>query len=91
MEIMTETRDGFRIAEEDLRLRGPGEFFGTRQSGLPEFMIADISNDMEILIETRDAAFALIEKDPELARPEHGNLKLAIAQEHTGYELASVS
>ena len=91
MEIMTETRDGFRIAEEDLKLRGPGEFYGTKQSGLPEFMIADISRDMDILMETRDAAFALIEKDPELARPEHINLKLALAKENTGYELASVS
>ncbi len=91
MEIMTETRDGFRIAEEDLKLRGPGEFYGTKQSGLPEFMIADISRDMDILMETRDAAFALIEKDPELARPEHINLKLALAKESTGYELASVS
>ena len=91
MEIMTETRDGFRIAEEDLRLRGPGEFYGTKQSGLPEFMIADISRDMDILMETRDAAFALVDSDPELTRPEHRNIKLALAKENTGYELASVS
>ena len=89
MEIMTETRDGFRIAEEDLRLRGPGEFYGTKQSGIPEFMIADIVRDMDILTETRDAAFALVESDPELARPEHQGLKLALAREQTKYELST--
>ncbi len=78
MEIMTETQDGFRIAEEDLRLRGPGEFFGTRQSGMPEFAIADIFQDMAILQETRETAFELVERDPELARPEHQPLSKAI-------------
>ena len=91
MEIMTETRDGFRIAEEDLRLRGPGEFYGVKQSGIPEFMIADIVRDMDILTETRDAAFALVESDPELARPEHQGMKLALAGENRGFELATVS
>ena len=91
MEIMTETRDGFRIAEEDLRLRGPGEFYGVKQSGIPEFMIADIVRDMDILTETRDAAFALVEADPELARPEHQGMKLALAGENWGFELATVS
>jgi ATP-dependent DNA helicase RecG len=58
--IMLATNDGFKIAEEDLRLRGPGEFFGTRQHGLPEFKIGDIINDYGILKLARDDAFELV-------------------------------
>ena len=60
LKIMLETNDGFKIAEEDLRLRGPGEFFGTRQHGLPEFKIGDIINDYNILKLARDDAFELV-------------------------------
>ena len=59
---MLETNDGFKIAEEDLRLRGPGEFFGTRQHGLPEFKIGDIINDFAILKMARDDAFKLVKE-----------------------------
>lgn len=69
LETMVETNDGFRIAEVDLRLRGPGEFLGTRQSGLPAFRIADLLEDGEILKAARNEAFALIESDPELRLP----------------------
>jgi len=91
MEVMTATQDGFRISEEDLRLRGPGEFFGTRQSGIPEFSIADIFNDMDILAETREAAFQLVEADPKLTRPEHQPLRRAIEKMRGKMGLMSVS
>ena len=68
---MVSTSDGFRIAEVDLDIRGPGDFFGTRQSGLPEFRVADIITDGAILEAARRDAFALVENDPGLVRPEH--------------------
>ncbi len=57
---MPETNDGFKIAEEDLKLRGPGEFFGTRRHGLPEFKIGDIINDYDIIKLARKDAFELV-------------------------------
>ena len=63
---MTKTTDGFKIAEEDLRLRGPGDFFGQRQHGLPALKVADLSCDMALLQEARAAAEALMEQDPAL-------------------------
>lgn len=68
LNVMCLTNDGFRIAEEDLRLRGPGELIGTRQSGLPELMIADIIRDGPVLELARQEAFALIDVDPDLER-----------------------
>ena len=68
------THDGFKIAEEDFRIRGPGEFFGTRQHGLPELKVADLEADRETLLEARADAFALVEADPALERPGHGAL-----------------
>ncbi|HXW69712.1 MAG TPA: ATP-dependent DNA helicase RecG [Dissulfurispiraceae bacterium] len=64
--VMVGTNDGFKIAEEDLVIRGPGEFFGTRQSGLPDLKVADIVRDARLLEAARTDAFGLIEKDPEL-------------------------
>lgn len=72
---MVQTHDGFRIAEVDLQLRGPGDFFGTRQSGMPEFKVADIVTDAGLLDEARRDAFAIIERDPRLALPEHSVIK----------------
>ncbi len=62
------TNDGFRIAEEDLRLRGPGEFFGTRQSGLPDLRAANIIRDADLLEQARTEAFTLVQEDPALAQ-----------------------
>ena len=66
LKVMAKTTDGFKIAEEDLRLRGPGDFFGQRQHGLPGLKIADIGCDTQLLQEARQAAEALLEEDPEL-------------------------
>jgi ATP-dependent DNA helicase RecG len=76
LKIMEETNDGFRIAEEDLRIRGPGEFLGKRQSGFPEFKIADLSRDLEILKKVRQSAFTIIKDDPQLTN--HSYLKQLI-------------
>ena len=66
LKAMELTCDGFRIAEEDLAIRGPGDFFGTRQSGIPELKIANIVRDVRVLEVARRDAFSLIEKDPSL-------------------------
>ncbi len=66
LDTLAHTNDGFKIAEVDLKLRGPGEFFGTRQHGLPELKLADPSVDMKLLQLARDEAFRLIEEDPNL-------------------------
>jgi ATP-dependent DNA helicase RecG len=71
LEIMTQTTDGFRIAEEDLEIRGPGEFFGTRQSGILNFTCTDLNKDKDILDTSRKIAFSIIERDPQLRSPEH--------------------
>jgi ATP-dependent DNA helicase RecG len=68
---MADHTDGFRIAEEDLRIRGPGELFGTRQAGMPRLRYADLVRDRELLQLARAEAFALFERDPALGLPEH--------------------
>lgn len=71
LRILTKTNDGFKIAEEDLILRGPGEFFGTKQSGLPLFKLANLIYDSEILILARNEAKKILETDPELTQTDH--------------------
>lgn len=71
LDVMVRTTDGFVIAEEDLKLRGPGEFYGTKQSGILKLRIANIVGDSEILQEARAEAFRLVQSDPELDHPEH--------------------
>jgi ATP-dependent DNA helicase RecG len=88
---MEKTTDGFRIAEEDLELRGPGEFFGIRQSGLPDFRVAHIIRDTPILIEARKEAFQLVQEDPELVQPSHTRLKEILVKRWKGkMELATI-
>jgi ATP-dependent DNA helicase RecG len=74
LQIVERTSDGFALAEEDLRLRGPGQFFGTRQSGLPDLRVATLS-DGHVLEEARRAARELFEADPDLAQPAHQLLR----------------
>ena len=71
--IMETVDNGFELAEHDLRLRGPGEYFGTRQSGLPDLRVAKLT-DIEMIRATRDEATAILRRDPELAEPEHEKL-----------------
>lgn len=75
LKVMEKTTDGFAIAEEDLAIRGPGDFLGTRQSGLPDFRIASIIRDARILNDAKEDAFQLAERDPFLKKPEHAILK----------------
>ena len=84
LRVMEETADGFRIAEEDFAIRGPGDFMGTRQSGLPDFRIAHIGRDVKILGEARTAAFDLVEEDPDLRRPEHAALRRELTRRWRG-------
>lgn len=73
--VMEATNDGFRIAEEDLLIRGPGEFFGTKQSGLPAFKIADVIRDVPILEVARREASEIVAGDPGLKKPEHQGMR----------------
>ncbi len=74
MKIMAETNDGFIIAEKDLELRGWGDFFGTKQSGMPDFKLANPIRDREILEHARGDAFEIVQSDPQLRLPEHKGL-----------------
>ena len=78
LQVMTKTTDGFKIAEEDLRLRGPGDFFGQRQHGLPALKVADLSCDMALLKDAQGAAETLMDRDPELR--DHPVTALRVAQ-----------
>ena len=78
LSIMTKTNDGFKISEEDLRLRGPGDFFGSRQHGLPEMHVADLGADMDVMQRAQSEAQLLLASDPELALPEHAALRQSV-------------
>jgi ATP-dependent DNA helicase RecG len=79
---MVETQDGFKLAEVDLKLRGPGDYFGVRQSGLPAFMVADIIKDEKILRMAREAAFGIVKDDPMLEFMEHQRCKNKLLAEY---------
>jgi ATP-dependent DNA helicase RecG len=81
IQIMVSTTDGFKIAEQDLAMRGPGDMYGTKQSGLLKFKLADIVQDSGVLEETRKAALQLTEQDPTLSMPQHYGIKAMLQQQ----------
>ncbi|MBX2986874.1 MAG: ATP-dependent DNA helicase RecG [Bdellovibrionaceae bacterium] len=81
-EFMERTTDGFKIAEFDLELRGPGEFLGTRQSGLAGFKMANLVRDLAILQEAREAAFEVLHHDPQLKHRDHQALRNELIHTH---------
>jgi ATP-dependent DNA helicase RecG len=81
LKAMTHTNDGFEIAEMDLQLRGPGQFFGTRQHGLPEFKMADLSSELQLLQVAREDALGILDRDPRLASKEHQHLRAAVIKQ----------
>ncbi|RNC67184.1 MAG: ATP-dependent DNA helicase RecG [Desulfuromonadales bacterium] len=92
LRVMESTTDGFRIAEADLEIRGPGDFLGTRQAGLPDFRVANILRDGRILEEARKEAFAVVERDPDLKQSEHVKLRAELARRWGGrLELAGIA
>ncbi|XOQ44840.1 MAG: ATP-dependent DNA helicase RecG [Clostridium sp.] len=80
LKILCSTSDGFRIADEDLKLRGPGDFFGSRQHGLPDLKIANMMTDMEPLHQAQMAAKQILASDPDLSLPEHRGLRAEVRQ-----------
>lgn len=91
LEVMVESSDGFVIAEADLQIRGPGDFLGTRQAGLPELKVADILRDGGVLELARKEAFALVERDPDLTAPGNDRLRAELMLRWGGrLELASI-
>jgi ATP-dependent DNA helicase RecG len=85
LKALASTTDGFRIAEEDLKLRGPGDFFGSRQHGLPQLKIADLAGDMRLLREAQEASRVLLDQDPKLENPSHQVLRekvMRLFEEH---------
>ncbi|RYG73164.1 DNA helicase RecG, partial [bacterium] len=78
LQVMTKTQNGFEIAESDLQLRGPGEFYGTRQSGMPDFRLANIVSDIDVIELAKDAAWEIVSADPHLEWEEHQPLLKAL-------------
>lgn len=92
LEALVRSTDGFVIAEEDLRIRGPGEFFGFRQWGMPEFRVANLIRDADLLQQVRQEALALLRQDPHLKAPMHQGLREAMVRKwEKKLDLGSVS
>jgi ATP-dependent DNA helicase RecG len=82
LQVMVRTEDGFEIAREDLRIRGMGDLFGERQSGVPTFRIADPLRDEALNDRAREAAATLLGRDPSLDRPEHAALRRVLGSRY---------
>ncbi|MBH0202794.1 MAG: ATP-dependent DNA helicase RecG [Nitrospira sp.] len=92
LEALVRSHDGFVIAEDDLRIRGPGEFFGLRQWGMPEFRVANLVRDTDLLQQARQEAFSLLKSDPGLKEPAHQELRTAMLRKwEKKLELGSIS
>jgi ATP-dependent DNA helicase RecG len=91
LKTMEETTDGFRIAEVDLRLRGPGDVMGTRQSGVPDFRFADLVTDGELIAQTRADAFGVLDEDPQLRQDEHRLLRQELLRMFDESSMSSVA
>ena len=90
IEVLVRTNDGFEIADEDLKIRGPGEFLGTKQAGLFRLRIANIAGDGAILEEARRAARTLLQRDPDLSLDEHQTLRTAVLEQFRDLSIVSV-
>ncbi|MCY4132767.1 MAG: ATP-dependent DNA helicase RecG [Nitrospira sp.] len=91
LKAMVQCSDGFAIAEQDLRIRGPGEMMGTRQSGIPEFRVMNLVRDVTALEQARQEAFVMIEQDPQLSHPDHQLLKATVLRKwQTKLELGTI-
>jgi ATP-dependent DNA helicase RecG len=91
LQVMSETNDGFRIAEADLEIRGPGEFLGTRQSGLPDFRVADLLRDGRMLEEARKDAFCLANEPDFMHSERYAELRQVLLERWgSRLELASI-
>lgn len=90
-QMMEKTSDGFKIAEFDLEMRGPGEFMGTRQSGLAGFKLANLVRDLSLLQEAREAAFQVLARDPQLLKPEHQSLRAELLATRGPTALAGIA
>ena len=91
LRIMEETTDGFRIAEEDLKLRGPGDVAGTRQAGQLEFLVADLIKDGAMLETAKRAAIMLLERDPHLEDPAHALILESVRARRSDEALLTIS
>jgi ATP-dependent DNA helicase RecG len=90
VEFMEKTSDGFKVAEFDLEIRGPGEFMGSKQSGLPGFKMANLVRDFELLKMARDGAFEILQKDPKLLKKENQGLREELTRSHGPAALAGI-
>jgi ATP-dependent DNA helicase RecG len=87
---MEKTNDGFKVAEYDLEIRGPGEFMGSKQSGLAGFKMANLVRDFELLKLARDTAFEILKQDPDLKRKEHALIREELLKSYGPQALAGV-